>query len=83
MKNVKKLSKKLILGKTTVTNLNNSELNAVNGGVNSGLPTCTNTREIFCDTYDPFHCVYTGKCPTTGSPTNDPEACTAMTCPGA
>lgn len=49
----KKINKKLFLNKVTVTNLNNIELNSVQGGDSNGTDTsceCTTSAESYCCT---------------------------------
>ncbi len=67
MKNVKKFNKKLVLRKMTVSNLDKSELKAVNGGLdtNSLDPiTCPPTNDWPCNTYNPEECGQSIACPT-------------------
>ncbi len=55
----KRLEKKLVLNKTTLTNLDGSGMNEVRGGTNSG--TGHNTIDKFCAIYScGDYCTWTG-----------------------
>lgn len=51
----KKLGKKLVINKATVTNIGNEELNKVVGGVTLIGPLCSQVPEL-CDTFPILQC---------------------------
>ena len=70
-----KLSKKLVLNKTTISNLNSKEMSAINGGITETDPRAcaTNYR---CSVFQTklYTCVAgCPACPTTAQTITDPE----------
>jgi hypothetical protein len=79
----KKINKKLLLSKVTVVNLNNLEMNGVNGGdLSDTCPPITNyqtsTCGVTCGYTCPETCVNTCNTCDCGHPTGDPTHC--VTC---